>query len=83
MSRKFHITIEIETPDDQQEVDAATWATAVLVTAFTKPNPEPKDRWGARIGPAVVPMPPSEHPFRPRVLGAVEVAQPAPRAQRH
>jgi len=82
MSRKFWVTIEIEMPDDQTTSDAAGWGASVLETAFTKSNPAPKpsmyslDRafWHAQV-----PMPAAEHPYRPRVVRAIEVAQPAPR----
>lgn len=56
MSRKFHVIIEIEMPDeDSTEDDAADWGAGLM---------------------AYLPIP---HPFNAKLLGAKEVAQPAPR----
>jgi hypothetical protein len=74
MSRRYHVILEIEMPDDTTAEDAASWGASVLETSFTKPNP--KHGPGE---PRRVPMPANEHPYRPKVLKAEEVAQPAPR----
>jgi hypothetical protein len=65
--------IEVEVDVDSEET-AHTWMLALLETAFTKPNPEPRPQglglhmnasWKMRV-----PLPPNEHPYRPRVLRA-------------
>jgi hypothetical protein len=55
MSRKFHVTIELEMPEENTEDDAADWGAGLM---------------------AYLPLP---HPFNAKLLGAKEVAQPAPR----
>lgn len=84
MSRKFHVTVELEMPEDQTVEDAETWMASVLDCAFKKKNPVPcPDKLSDRIGwKPEISVPSSEHPYRPRVFGASEVAQPAPRPRR-
>lgn len=80
MSRKYHITLEIEMPEDTTDLDARAWAGNLLDIAFTKDNPTPRPSGSAGWGwKSVIPMSPSEHPYRPKVVGAKEVAQPTPR----
>jgi len=82
MSRKFHLTLEVEMPDDATVSDARLWLASVLDTAFTQKNPVPCPEHGlARGWTPRVPVPPSEHGYKPRIVheACCEVAQPAPR----
>lgn len=70
--------------DDSTEDEAETWAVAMLECAFKKPNPSKPLPYSVRkLGdPPWTPevrQSPSEHPYRPKVLGAKEVEQPRPR----
>jgi hypothetical protein len=64
MSRKFHVTIELEMPSTQKEKDAAVWMAALLANSFSDPmtgkHVEPRD-----------------HPYRPWVVSASLVDAPA------
>lgn len=87
MNRKYRIVLEIEMPDDSTADYAHSWAISMLETAFKKPNPSrpvPYEmrKLGDRKWEPEVAMAPSEHPYRPRVVEAHEVAQPLPRLSR-
>ena len=67
MSKTYLGVISFELPDDSTEDDASAWRAA----AFTKANPVPCPPGGLRQGwTPRVPVPPSEHPYRPCVVGA-------------
>jgi hypothetical protein len=68
---KYRVEVEVDLGEDGTEDDAITWMVSVLECAFKKKNPVPcpKDLV-ERIGwTREVSLPPSEHPYRPRVVG--------------
>lgn len=70
MSKTYLGVLSFEMPDDSTEEDALTWLASVLDTAWSKPNPVPCPPGGLMRGwTPRVPVPPSEHPYRPRIEG--------------
>jgi hypothetical protein len=74
--KKYRVVLEITMDDDSSEGDARMWVASVLDTAFKKKNPVSRTDWPASEGRwhAEIPMSSSEHPYKPRVVGAEKVS---------
>lgn len=72
---KVHIIVEVDIPDGDANI-ALVWMASVLDTAFWKKNPAPRPPgmmpwetdWRDRV-----PVPPNEHPYRPRTISAKKI----------
>lgn len=73
MSRKYVIECEVEMPEETDHFSASTWLASVLEMYFQKKNPDRSPNAPLMVSTL------QEHPYRPRVIGAREVAQPLPR----